>query len=87
MIAFMVLSIAAAAATGGILVSTNLTPLIAFASHHFGANLTGQHEVPPTNSAATGEITLVPVFPTNKTMDYYLNTSGMQQITNSGPYS
>lgn len=85
MMTLMVLSIAAA--TAGIVVSTTFTPSIAFANHNFAANLTGQHEVPPTNSPGTGEITLVPVSPTNNTIDYYLNTTGMQQITQAHIHS
>lgn len=85
MMTLMILSIAATMT--GIIVSTSLTPSVAFANHHFGANLTGQQEVPPTNSAATAEVTLVPVFPTNNTIDYYLNTTGMQQITQAHIHS
>lgn len=52
-----------------------------FADHEFAANLTGQQEVPPVDTQATGEVIFVPELPLNKTIDFYANATGLQGAT------
>lgn len=52
-----------------------------FANHEFAANLTGQQEVPPVDTQATGEVIFVPELPLNKTIDFYANATGLQGAT------
>jgi hypothetical protein len=52
-----------------------------FANHEFAANLTGQQEVPPVDTQATGEAILVPDLPLNQTVYYFVNATGIQGVT------
>ena len=56
-------------------------PLMIYANHEFAANLTGQQEVPPVNTQATGEAIFVPELPLNKTVDFWVNATGIQGAT------
>ena len=76
----MVLSMTVAIA-GIVTVSLSLTPATVFANHEFSTNMTGQQEVPPVDTQATGEIILVQDLPLNQTIDYYLNVTGIQAAT------
>lgn len=81
-ITLMVLSMTVAIA-GIVTVSLDLSPGTVFANHEFSTNMTGQEEVPPVNTQATGEIILVQDLPLNQTIDYYLNVTGIQAATQS----
>jgi hypothetical protein len=52
-----------------------------FANHEFSANLTGQEEVPPVDTQATGQAIFVVDMPKNETIGYYLNATGIQGAT------
>lgn len=54
---------------------------VVFANHEFAANLTGQQEVPPVNTQATGEAIFVPDLPRNETIDFWVNGTGIQGAT------
>ena len=54
---------------------------VVFANHEFAANLTGQQEVPPVDTQATGEAIFVPDLPRNETIDFWVNTTGIQGAT------
>ena len=75
----LVLSMTAAVA--GMAASTGLNPSPVFANHEFSANLTGQQEVSPVDTQATGEAILVQDMPLNQTIDYFVNVTGIQAVT------
>jgi len=54
---------------------------LVFANHDFTANLTGQQEVPPVDTQATGEAIFVPVLPRNETIEFHVNATGIQGVT------
>ena len=62
-------------------VSTGANPPMVFANHEFAANLTGQEEVPPVDTQATGQAIFVPIQPTNETIDFHVNATGIQGVT------
>jgi hypothetical protein len=62
-------------------ISSVLRPSMVFANHEFAANLTGQQEVPPVDTQATGEAIFVVDMPKNETIGYYLNATGIQGAT------
>src|ERR671916_1869622 len=62
-------------------ISSVLNPSAVFANHEFAANLTGQQEVPPVDTQATGEAVLVQAMPQNQTISYYVNVTGIQGVT------
>ncbi len=62
------------------------TPTV-FANHDFAANLTGQEEVPVVDTQATGQALFVPIQPTNETLDFYVNASGIQAVTQAHIHS
>ncbi len=66
------------AAIAGLAASTGLNPSTVFANHEFAANLTGQQEVPPVNTQATGHAIVVPI---NQTVTYYVNVTDIQGVT------
>ena len=66
------------AAIAGLAASTGLNPSTVFANHEFAANLTGQQEVPPVNTQATGQAIVVPI---NQSVSYYVNVTGIQGVT------
>ena len=72
----LVLSMTAAIA--GLAASTGLNPHTVFANHEFAANLTGQQEVPPVDTQATGQAIVVPL---NQTATYYVNVTDIQGVT------
>ena len=72
----MVLSMTAAIA--GLAASTGLSISTVFANHEFAANLTGQQEVPPVNTQATGQAIVVPL---NQTVNYYVNVTDIKGVT------
>lgn len=65
---------------GVITVSANIHTTV-FASHEFAANLTGQEEVPPVNTEATGKAIFVPDLPNNETMSFYVNFTSIEGVT------
>jgi hypothetical protein len=81
----MVLSMTVAIA--GIALSTSLTPSMVFANHEFATNMTGQEEVPPVDTQAIGEAIFVPIQPTNETIDFYINATGIQAVTQAHIHS
>lgn len=66
------------AAIAVVATSTGLNPSTVFANHEFAANLTGQQEVPPVDTQATGEAILVQDMPLNQTIHYFVNATGIQ---------
>ncbi len=54
---------------------------IAFAKHELVANLSGQEEVPPVDTQATGMAEFTPVMPSNETVDFNVNATGIQGVT------
>ncbi len=54
---------------------------IAFAKHELVANLTGQEEVPPVDTQATGMAEFTPVMPRNETVDFNVNATNIQGVT------
>ncbi len=54
---------------------------IAFAKHELVANLTGQEEVPPVDTQATGMAEFTPVMPSNETVDFNVNATNIQGVT------
>ena len=75
----MILSMTAAIA--GVAASAGLNPCTVYANHEFAANLTGQEEVPPVDTQATGHAILVPILPSNQTIQYFVNVTGVQGAT------
>src|ERR671916_2848022 len=59
-------------------ISSVLNPSTVFANHEFAANLTGQQEVPPVNTQATGQAIVVPI---NQSVSYYVNVTDIQGVT------
>ena len=76
---FMLLSITAAIA--GMVVAMSSSTSTVYANHEFAANLTGQEEVPPVDTQATGHANLVPISPSNQTIQYFVNVTGIQGVT------
>jgi hypothetical protein len=70
-----------------IAVSTISSTSTAFANHDFVANLTGQEEVPPVDTQATGEARFIPVLPNNDTLDFVVNASDIQNVTQAHIHS
>ena len=58
-----------------------------FANHEFAANLAGQQEVPPVDTQAIGEAIFVPIQPSNETIDFYVNATGIQAVTQAHIHS
>ena len=76
------------AAIAGILSIINgLTPTTVFANHEFSTNMTGQEEVPPVDTQATGEAIFVPIQPRNDTIDFYVNATGIKAVTQAHIHS
>ncbi len=82
---FMLVSLTAAIA--GLVLATGINPTVVFANHEFSANLTGQEEVPPVDTQAMGEAIFVPIQPRNETIDFYVNTTGIQAVTQAHIHS
>ncbi len=53
----------------------------AYAKHELNATLSGQQEVPPVDTQATGAAEFVPVVPNNETIDFSVNASNIQGVT------
>ena len=62
-------------------VATGLNLSTVYANHEFAANLTGQQEVPPVDTQATGQAILVQNIPQNQTVHYFVNVTGIQGAT------
>jgi hypothetical protein len=75
------------AAITGLVLATGINPTVVFANHEFSANLTGQEEVPSVNTQAMGEAIFVPIQPRNETIDFYVNTTGIQAVTQAHIHS
>ena len=75
------------AAVAGLAVATSLNPTVVFANHEFAANLTGQQEVPSVDTQAIGEAIFVPIQPSNETIDFYVNATGIQAVTQAHIHS
>jgi hypothetical protein len=69
------------AISGIALVSTSLAPSMVFANHEFATNMTGQEQVPPVDTQAIGEAILVQDLPLNQTIDYFVNVTGIEGVT------
>ncbi len=82
---FMLVSLTAAIA--GLVLATGINPTVVFANHEFAANLTGQEEVPSVDTQAMGEAIFVPIQPRNETIDFYVNTTGIQAVTQAHIHS
>ena len=53
----------------------------AFAKHELVANLSGQEEVPPVDTQATGMAEFTPVMPNNETVDFNVNATDINGVT------
>ncbi len=53
----------------------------AFAKHELNATLSGQQEVPPVDTQATGAAEFIPVVPNNETIDFSVNATGIEGVT------
>ena len=71
----------------GVAVATSINPTVVFGNHEFGANLTGQQEVPPVDTQGVGEAIFVPIQPANETIDFYVNATGIQAVTQAHIHS
>ena len=60
---------------------------IAFAKHELVANLSGQEEVPPVDTKATGMTEFTPVMPNNETVDFDVNATNIQGVTHGHIHS
>ncbi|HSA74688.1 MAG TPA: CHRD domain-containing protein [Candidatus Nitrosocosmicus sp.] len=65
----------------GMAVAIGLNPSTVYANHEFAANLTGQQEVPPVDTQATGQAILVQNITQNQTVHYFVNVTGIQGAT------
>jgi hypothetical protein len=74
-------------AIGVMVVATGSGPSAAYANHEFAANFTGQQEVPPVDTQATGHAILVPALPSNQTIQYFVNATGIQGATQGHVHS
>ena len=54
---------------------------VVFAKHEQVANLSGQEEVPPVDTQATGMAEFTPVMPNNETVDFNVNATNIQGVT------
>lgn len=52
-----------------------------FAKHEQVASLSGQEEVPPVDTQATGMAEFTPVMPTNETVDFNVNATDIEGVT------
>ncbi len=87
-IQYMVISmITAIAGITAAAIFTGLAASTVFANHEFAANLTGQEEVPPVDTQALGEAIFVPIQPRNETIDFHVNASGIQAVTQAHIHS
>ena len=57
------------------------TSIDVFAKHEQVANLSGQEEVPPVDTQATGMAEFTPVVPNNETVDFNVNATDIQGVT------
>jgi hypothetical protein len=71
----------------GVAIATSINPMAVFANHEFSANLTGQQEVPPVDTQGVGEAIFVPIQPGNETIDFYVNATGIQAVTQAHIHS
>ncbi|WP_144730494.1 CHRD domain-containing protein, partial [Candidatus Nitrosocosmicus arcticus] len=55
--------------------------IVVFAKHEQVANLSGQEEVPPVDNQATGMAEFTPVMPNNETVDFDVNATNIQGVT------
>lgn len=76
----LVLMVVAIVGTVSIATSFNLdTPI--FAMHELNGTLSGQQEVPPVDTQATGAAEFLPVLPNNETIDFSVNATGIEGVT------
>ena len=54
---------------------------VVFAKHEQVANLSGQEEVPPVDTQATGMAEFTPVMPNNETVDFNVNATDIEGVT------
>lgn len=66
---------------GGITALSSMNTSIVFAKHELVATLSGENEVPPVDTQATGMAQFVPVMPNNETVDFSVNASQIQGVT------
>ncbi len=52
-----------------------------FAKHELNGTLSGQQEVPPVDTTATGAAEFLPVLPSNETIDFSVNATGIEGVT------
>ena len=74
-------------AIAGVAIATSINLTVVFANHEFAANLTGQQEVPPVDTQGVGEAIFVPIQPGNETIDFYVNATGIQAVTQAHIHS
>ncbi len=65
----------------GLAVASSINPTVVFANHEFATNMTGQEQVPPIDTQAIGESTLVQDLPLNQTIHYFVNVTGIDGVT------
>jgi len=76
----LVLTVVAAVGTVIIATSFNLDTQV-FAKHELNGTLSGQQEVPPVDTMATGAAEFLPVLPSNETIDFSVNATGIEGVT------
>jgi hypothetical protein len=81
---FLTISLALGSVFAVLAISSTSTAL---ANHDFIANLTGKEEVPAVDTQATGEARFIPVLPNNDTVDFIVNASGIQNVTQAHIHS
>lgn len=52
-----------------------------FAKHELNGTLSGQQEVPPVDTQAMGAAEFLPVLPSNETIDFSVNATGIEGVT------
>ncbi len=72
--------VVAAITTVTIATSFNLDAQV-FAKHELNGTLSGQQEVPPVDTMATGAAEFLPVLPSNETVDFSINATSIEGVT------
>lgn len=77
-----VLTLVSAAVVGAVIIGTLFgVNSEVFAKHEINGTLSGQQEVPPVETMATGAAEFLPVLPTNETIDFSVNATGIEGVT------
>ncbi|MGH9952973.1 MAG: CHRD domain-containing protein, partial [Nitrososphaeraceae archaeon] len=72
--------VVAAITTVTIATSFNLDTQV-FAKHELNGTLSGQQEVPPVDTMATGAAEFLPILPSNETVDFSINATSIEGVT------